>query len=174
MICESWVCVFFQFQTDDAAWEEFGWDDARLVKFNNGRYERAWTGNCVSIGLSFGFIGFARIYKSFQHTPWYPCLMDLLQEAPLPGQFQRDRFNHNLGEHMDGWREFVEAHYYYSRRRDTPFWSHVSDGVEYDVTGTHEVIQYIMNGNGFHYTWWHTSPPHPCRIWLYYCQQAPQ
>ena len=62
-----------QFQTDDSAWEEFGWDDARLVKFENGRYERAWTGNCVSIGLSFGFIEFARIYKSFQHTPWYPC-----------------------------------------------------------------------------------------------------
>jgi hypothetical protein len=73
--------------------------------------------------------------------------MDLLQEAPLPGQFQRDRFNHNLTEHMDGWREFVEAHYYYSRRRDTPFWSHVSDEIEYDLTGTHEAIQYIMNGN---------------------------
>ena len=25
-----------QFQTDDSAWEEFGWDDARLVKFENG------------------------------------------------------------------------------------------------------------------------------------------
>ena len=73
--------------------------------------------------------------------------MDLLQEAPLPGQFQRDRFNHNLTEHMDGWREFVEAHYYYSRRRDTPFWSHVSDRVEYDLTGAHNDIQHLMNGN---------------------------
>ena len=28
---------FSQFQTDDSAWEEFGWDDARLVKVENGR-----------------------------------------------------------------------------------------------------------------------------------------
>ena len=136
-----------QFQTDDEAWEEFGWDDARLVKFDNGRHERAWTGNCVSIGLSYGFIEPLESTSLFNTHHGILALMDLLQEAPLPGQFQRDRFNNNLGEHMDGWREFVEAHYYYSRRRDTPFWSHVSDGVEYDVTGTHEVIQYIMNGN---------------------------
>ena len=93
-----------QFQTDDSAWEEFGWDDARLVKFDNGRYERAWTGNCVSIGLSFGFIEFSLESTSLFNTHHgILALMDLLQEAPLPGQFQRDRFNYNLGEHMDGW-----------------------------------------------------------------------
>ena len=67
----------------------------------------------------------------------------------MPGQFQRDRFNYNLVEHMDGWLEFVEAHYYYSRRRDNPFWRHVSDGVEYSIKGTHEVIQYMMVNNGY-------------------------
>ena len=136
-----------RFQSESDARKEFGYDDARLVKFDNGRYERAWTGNCVSIGLSFGFIEPLESTSLFNTHHGILALMDLLQEAPLPGQFQRDRFNHNLSEHMDGWREFVEAHYYYSRRRDTPFWSHVSDGVQYDVTGTHEVIQYIMNGN---------------------------
>ena len=136
-----------QFQTDDAAWEEFGWDDARLVKFDNGRHERAWTGNCVSIGLSYGFIEPLESTSLFNTHHGILALMDLLQEAPLPGQFQRDRFNHNLAEHMDGWREFVEAHYYYSRRRDTPFWNHVSDRVEYDLTGAHNDIQYLMNGN---------------------------
>ena len=136
-----------KFQSESDARKEFGYDDARLVKFDNGRHERAWTGNCVSIGLSYGFIEPLESTSLFNTHHGILALMDLLQEAPLPGQFQRDRFNNNLSEHMDGWREFVEAHYYYSRRRDTPFWSHVSDGVEYDVTGTHEVIQYIMNGN---------------------------
>ena len=136
-----------QFQGEEDARKEFGYDDARLIKFENGRHERAWTGNCVSIGLSFGFIEPLESTSLFNTHHGILALMDLLQEAPLPGQFQRDRFNHNLCEHMDGWREFVEAHYYYSRRRDTPFWSYVTDGVEYDVSGTHEVIQYIMNGN---------------------------
>ena len=136
-----------QFQTEDAAWEEFGWDDARLVKFENGRHERAWTGNCVSIGLSFGFIEPLESTSLFNTHHGILALMDVLQEAPLPGQFQRDRFNYNLVEHMDGWLEFVEAHYYYSRRRDNPFWRHVSDGVEYSIKGTHEVIQYMMVNN---------------------------
>ena len=136
-----------KFQSEEDARKEFGYDDARLIKFENGRHERAWTGNCVSIGLSFGFIEPLESTSLFNTHHGILALMDLLQEAPLPGQFQRDRFNHNLCEHMDGWLEFVEAHYYYSRRRDTPFWNHVTDGVEYDVSGTHEVIQYIMNGN---------------------------
>ena len=136
-----------QFQSEEDARKEFGYDDARLIKFENGRHERAWTGNCVSIGLSFGFIEPLESTSLFNTHHGILALMDLLQEAPLPGQFQRDRFNHNLCEHMDGWREFVEAHYYYSRRRDTPYWNHISDGLEYNLTGTHEVIQYIMNGN---------------------------
>ena len=136
-----------QFQSEEDARKEFGYDDARLIKFENGRHERAWTGNCVSIGLSFGFIEPLESTSLFNTHHGILALMDLLQEAPLPGQFQRDRFNHNLCEHMDGWREFVEAHYYYSRRRDTPYWNYISDGLEYNLTGTHEVIQYIMNGN---------------------------
>ena len=136
-----------QFQSEEDARKEFGYDDARLIKFENGRHERAWTGNCVSIGLSYGFIEPLESTSLFNTHHGILALMDLLQEAPLPGQFQRDRFNHNLCEHMDGWREFVEAHYYYSRRRDTPYWNYISDGLEYNLTGTHEVIQYIMNGN---------------------------
>ena len=136
-----------QFQSEDDARKEFGYDDARLISFENGRHERAWTANCVSIGLSFGFIEPLESTSLFNTHHGILALMDLLQEGSLPGQFQRDRFNHNLAEHMDGWREFVEAHYYYSRRRDTPYWNHISNGIEYDLTGTHEVIQYIMNGN---------------------------
>ena len=136
-----------KFQSESDARKEFGYDDARLIKFDNGRYERAWTGNCVSIGLAFGFIEPLESTSLFNTHHGILALMDVLQEAPLPGQFQRDRFNYNLVEHMDGWLEFVEAHYYYSRRRDNPFWRHVSDGVEYSIKGTHEVIQYMMVNN---------------------------
>ena len=45
---------------------------------------------------------------------------------------------------MDGWREFVEAHYYYSQRRDTPFWRDVTCNTEYSsVDGSvHEMINF--------------------------------
>ena len=47
---------------------------------------------------------------------------------------------------MDGWREFVEAHYYYSKRRDTPFWRAVTDEVRYEMSGsTHETVRHMMS-----------------------------
>jgi flavin-dependent dehydrogenase len=136
-----------RFQSEEDARKEFGYEDVKVVKFENGRHERAWTGNCVSIGLSFGFIEPLESTSLFNTHHGILALMDILQEGNLPGQFARDRFNYNLSEHMDGWCEFVEAHYYYSRRRDTPFWRAASDEVEYNVKGTHEVVQYILCGN---------------------------
>lgn len=131
-------------QTEEEAREEFGYDDARLIKFRNGRHDRAWTGNCVSIGLSYGFIEPLESTSLFNTHHGILALMDILREEKLPGQFARDRFNHDLSEHMDGWREFVEAHYYYSTRRDTPFWREVTDEVEYIQEGTHESVRHMM------------------------------
>ena len=106
--------------------------------------ERAWTGNCVSIGLSYGFIEPLESTSLFNTHHGILGLMDILMVEKLPGQFARDRFNHDLAEHMDGWREFVEAHYYYSTRRDTPFWRAVTDEVEYKQEGTHEAVRHMM------------------------------
>jgi tryptophan halogenase len=133
-----------KYTTEDEAWEEFGYDDAKKITFRNGRYERAWTGNCVSIGLSYGFIEPLESTSLFNTHHGILALMDILRAEKLPGQFARDRFNHDLSEHMDGWREFVEAHYYYSTRRDTPFWRAVTDEVEYKQEGTHESVRHMM------------------------------
>jgi hypothetical protein len=133
-----------KYTTDDEAWEEFGYDDAKKINFRNGRHERAWTGNCVSIGLSYGFIEPLESTSLFNTHHGILALLDILREEKLPGQFARDRFNHDLSEHMDGWREFVEAHYYYSTRRDTPFWRAVTDEVEYKQEGTHESVRHMM------------------------------
>ena len=131
-------------QSESDARKEFGYDDAKLIKFRNGRWDKAWCGNCIAIGLSYGFIEPLESTGLFSTHHGILALMDLLQEAPLPGQFQRDRFNYNLAEHMDGWREFVEAHYYYSHRRDTTFWREVTDGIEYPMKGAHAEIRQIM------------------------------
>ena len=127
--------------TEDEAKEEFG--DGRVIKFRNGRYKEAWVGNCVKIGLSYGFIEPLESTSLFNTGQGILALCDILEEG-LPGQFARDRFNRNMSEHLDGWREFVEAHYYYSRRRDTPFWREVTDQMEYPSEGgsAHEMINF--------------------------------
>ena len=121
-------------QTEEEAKEEFG--DGKVIKFRNGRYEDAWVGNCVKIGLSYGFIEPLESTSLFNTHHGILHLVDLLEEGE-PGGFARDRFNYNMREHMEGWREFVEAHYYYSRRRDTPFWVDVTCNTEYKIKGAH-------------------------------------
>lgn len=132
-----------KFQSLDDAVYEFGWDDPQVVKFKNGRREYAWTSNCISIGLSYGFIEPLESTGLFNTHHGILALMDILQEEALPAQFARDRYNYNMAEHMDGWREFVEAHYYYSHRRDTEFWRSVSE-TKYPIKGAHADIQQIM------------------------------
>ena len=132
-----------EFQSLDDAAFEFGWDDFKVVKFRNGRRKEAWVGNCISIGLSYGFIEPLESTGLFNTHHGILALMDILREEALPARFARDRYNYNMAEHMDGWREFVEAHYYYSHRRDTEFWRAVSE-VKYPIKGAHADIQQIM------------------------------
>ena len=132
-------------QTEEEAKEEFG--DGKVIKFRNGRYEDAWVGNCVKIGLSYGFIEPLESTSLFNTGTGILMLCDLLEEGE-PGSFARDRFNTTLREHMDGWREFVEAHYYYSARRDTPFWEDVTCNVKYEQL--HNYNQYFAQGSSAH------------------------
>ena len=48
----------------------------------------------------------------------------LVRYFPLSGvnPDARDRFNNVVGQHYDGLRDFISAHYGLSGRRDTPFW----------------------------------------------------
>ena len=153
-------------QDEDGAFAEFGQKDVTEIHFRNGRYDEAWVGNCVKIGLSYGFIEPLESTSLFNTHHGILALIDTLAEEPGINQFARDRFNYNLAEHMDGWREFVEAHYYYSRRNDTEFWKDVTnlrletDNTEHDyirhhmITGSpveHEAqpILYILAGSGY-------------------------
>ena len=138
-------------QTEEEAKKEFG--DGKVIKFRNGRYEEAWVGNCVKIGLSYGFIEPLESTSLFNTHHGILALMDILSEEPGINQFARDRFNHNLGEHMDGWKEFVEAHYYYSRRTDTAFWRDATTQ-KFNLKDTdHDYIQYHMTGGDPSYSY---------------------
>ena len=133
-------------QDADSAFEEFGQKNVTEIHFRNGRYEEAWVGNCVKIGLSYGFIEPLESTSLFNTHHGILALMDILSEEPGINQFARDRFNNNLAEHMVGWKEFVEAHYYYSRRNDTAFWRDATSQ-KFNLKDTdHDYIQYHMTG----------------------------
>jgi tryptophan halogenase len=92
------------------------------IRFRVGRNRRAWVNNCVSIGLASCFLEplestgiyfiYAAIYQLAKHFPdrrFDPVLIRL--------------FNHQIETTFDDTRDFIQAHFYYSPRTDTPFWA---------------------------------------------------
>lgn len=92
------------------------------IRFRVGRNERAWVKNCVSIGLSSCFLEplestgiyfiYAAIYQLAKHFP------DRRFDPVLS-----DRFNKKIETIFDETRDFLQAHFYFSPRVDTPFWA---------------------------------------------------
>lgn len=91
------------------------------VRFRVGRNRRAWVKNCVSIGLSSCFVEplessgiyfiTASVYQMVKHFPdasFHPGLVD--------------SFNREIESMFEDTKDFLQAHYYYSPRVDTPFW----------------------------------------------------
>jgi hypothetical protein len=119
-----------QFSSPDEATDDFCrlWNldpettQLNKIRFRVGRNRRAWVNNCVSIGLASCFLEplestgiyfiYAAIYQLAKHFPdrrFDPVLVD--------------RFNHQIETTFDETRDFLQAHFYYSPRTDTPFWA---------------------------------------------------
>ena len=118
-----------KYATQDEATEDFcrlwGLDPAEVplnqIRFRVGRNRRAWVKNCVGVGLSSCFLEplestglyfiYATIYQLAKHFPdtrFDPVLID--------------RFNGEINKMFDDCRDFIQAHFYFSPRVDTPFW----------------------------------------------------
>ena len=100
-----------------------GADDppARHLKMKVGRVENSWTGNCLAVGLSQGFIepleatalhivqatveGFIAAYEKGGFTPR-----------------ERADFNARINARYEGIRDYIVGHYRLNRRTDTEYW----------------------------------------------------
>ena len=94
---------------------------ARHLKMKVGRVETSWTGNCLAVGLSQGFVepleatalhvvqatveGFMRAFEDGGFTPAH-----------------RDAFNGDITRRIEGIRDYLVAHYRLNRRTDTDYW----------------------------------------------------
>jgi tryptophan halogenase len=118
-----------QFADQAEAVEDFcrlwGLDEAQTrfnhVRFRVGRNRRAWTKNCVSIGLSSCFL------EPLESTGIYfitAAIYQLVRHFPDKrfDQILIDRFNYEIETMFDDTRDFIQAHFVLSPRVDTPFW----------------------------------------------------
>jgi len=117
-----------RFTTRDQATQEFrelwGLPESQplnQIKFRTGRNRRSWVKNCVGIGLSSCFLEplessgiyfiYAAIYQLVKHFP------DRSFDPRLA-----ERFNSAIAHMFDNSRDFVQCHYFLTRRDDTAFW----------------------------------------------------
>ncbi|GAA3269364.1 tryptophan 7-halogenase [Dactylosporangium vinaceum] len=92
------------------------------VKFRVGRNRRAWVKNVVGIGLSTNFL---EPLESTGIYFTYAALYQLAKHFPDRTFDKRliDRFNHQMETTFDDTRDFIQAHFYFAPRNDTPYWA---------------------------------------------------
>lgn len=99
--------------------------DTRVIKFKVGQRKKAWAGNCITIGLSGGFI------EPLESTGLY---MSELAAVTLAEHFPHKdedmaalafRFNRVISNRYYEILDFINLHYCLTRRTDTAFWREV-------------------------------------------------
>ena len=98
--------------------------ETRLVNFKVGMREKAWFKNCISIGLSGGFL------EPLESTGLYlsEFAAELLAEHFPYGNDMEPlafRFNRMMENHFYEILDFINMHYCLTRRTDTAFWREV-------------------------------------------------
>jgi tryptophan halogenase len=101
--------------------------EPRLLRFSPGRRERAWSGNCVAIGLASGFL------EPLESTSIYliqAAVIDLINLMPRPGSTGTDlrlvdEFNRLNEMQYERIRDFLVLHYTANTRIGEPLWDYV-------------------------------------------------
>lgn len=101
---------------------------ANHIKMRVGKTRRSWVANCVSIGLSGGFI------EPLESTGIYlieRAILALIENFPNRQCEPElaDRFNEQMDQHYEEIRDFLVMHYLLSDRDDTSFWRSINDQI---------------------------------------------
>ena len=97
--------------------------EPRKISFRTGCRESFWTNNCISIGLSAGFL------EPLESTSLYLIQVGIsrfISLYPSAGVSPviRDEYNTLLRKEFDQVRDFIILHYKATERDDSPFWNY--------------------------------------------------
>ena len=95
------------------------------IRFQIGRLEKAWIGNCLAVGLASSFL------EPLESTSIHGTIVQMmlfagryLKNPAEMTEADRDDYNARVGRQVDDFRTFVNTHYVVERD-DTPFWRKV-------------------------------------------------
>jgi tryptophan halogenase len=93
----------------------------RRFKFTPGRRANAWQSNCVSIGLSSGFLEPLESTSIALIETAIAKLIDLIPDNQISSDTAK-KFNYATALEYERVRDFIIMHYVLSQRDDTQFW----------------------------------------------------
>jgi len=95
--------------------------DPRVIRFATGHRNRFWSGNCIALGLSAGFMeplestSIHLVQSGLQH------LLRMLPTGAPPAPAVVERYNRIMTAEFSRIRDFLVAHYHLNARAE-PFW----------------------------------------------------
>ena len=121
--------------------------EPRPVRFKTGKRKQAWNKNCISIGLSGGFI------EPLESTSIHLIqegIAHLLSHFPSAGFEQADinQYNRMMNDEYVWARDFVILHYKAMERTDSPFWKYCRE-MEIPELLQHKIDLFRSNGRVF-------------------------
>jgi len=132
--------------------------EARHIGMRVGRVDKCWVKNCVSIGLSQGFIepleatALQFVYTTIEE------FMGAFEFGGFTNEYQ-DSFNQRINLNFEGIRDYIVLHYKTNSRNDSEYWkqnrenTHISSNLQsmldcwYEVHSLEEELQRLKIGN---------------------------
>ncbi|MBL0923714.1 MAG: tryptophan 7-halogenase [Sphingomonadaceae bacterium] len=95
--------------------------EARHLTMNVGRVERSWVKNCLTVGLSQGFIEPLEATALHIVQATVDGFIQAFEDGGMTAE-HADEFNEAIGRRYDGIRDYIVAHYRMNQRRDSIYW----------------------------------------------------
>ena len=97
--------------------------EPRTIRFRTGCRRTFWSGNCIAIGLSAGFLEPLESTSLYLIQEGISKFITLFPTADMP-DIVRTEYNRQMRREFEQVRDFIILHYHATERDDSDFWNH--------------------------------------------------